>query len=53
VEGEVDRTAQTLTARVKQLAERYATPLPTLMKDVSDLTDRVNGHLTKMGAVWK
>ena len=30
VQGELDRVSQTLTGRVWQLAERYATPLPKL-----------------------
>src|SRR5207253_4802496 len=28
VQGELDRVSQMLTARIRQLAERYATPLP-------------------------
>ena len=28
VQGELDRVSQALTGRIKQLAERYATPLP-------------------------
>jgi len=28
VQGELDRVSQTLTGRIRQLAERYATPLP-------------------------
>ena len=30
VQGELDRVSQTLTGRIRQLAERYATPLPQL-----------------------
>ena len=28
VQGELDRVSQALTGRIRQLAERYATPLP-------------------------
>ena len=35
------------------LAERYASPLPQLTIEVAALAARVDGHLTKMGAVWK
>lgn len=34
-------------------AERYVTPLPQLTDEVATLTARVDGHLKKMGAVWK
>jgi type I restriction enzyme M protein len=44
---------QTLTGRIRQLAERYATPLPQLVDELATLATRVDGHLKKMGAVWK
>jgi type I restriction enzyme M protein len=53
VQGELDRVSQTLTGRIRQLAERYATPLPQLTDEVATLAVRVDGHLKKMGAVWK
>ena len=53
VQGELDRVSQTLTGRIRQLAERYATPLPQLTDEVAALAARVDGHLKKMGAVWK
>ncbi|MEK7768235.1 MAG: type I restriction endonuclease subunit M, partial [Pseudomonadota bacterium] len=53
VQGELDRVSQTLTGRVRQLAERYATPLPKLNDDIKTLAARVDQHLKKMGAVWK
>ena len=52
VQGELDRVSQTLTSRIRQLAERYATPLPTLTKDLATLSALVDEHLKKMGAVW-
>ena len=37
VQGELDRVSQTLTGRIRQLAERYATPLPQLTDEVATL----------------
>lgn len=53
VQGELDRVSQTLTGRIRQLAERYATPLPQLVAEVTTLAARVDKHLKNMGAVWK
>lgn len=53
VQGELDRVSQTLTGRIRQLAERYATPLPQLTDEVATLAARVDEHLKKMGAVWE
>ena len=53
VQGELDRVSQTLTGRIRELAERYATPLPQLNDEVAVLAARVEGHLSKMGASWK
>lgn len=53
VQGELDRVSQTLTGRIRQLAERYATPMPQLTDEVAALAARVDGHLQKMGAAWK
>ena len=52
VQGELDRVSQTLTGRIRQLAERYATPLPRLLEEVDTLATRVDEHLRKMGASW-
>jgi type I restriction enzyme M protein len=52
VQTELDRVSQALTGRIRQLAERYATPLPKLTEEVESLAARVEGHLKKMGAVW-
>jgi type I restriction enzyme M protein len=53
VQGELDRVSQTLTGRIRQLAERYTTSLPQLTDEVAALAARVEGHLKKMGAVWE
>ena len=52
VQGELDRVSQTLTGRIRELAERYATPLPQLTDEVAVLAARVEAHLAKMGAIW-
>jgi type I restriction enzyme M protein len=41
--------SQTLTGRIRQLAERYASPLPQLTGEVEQLAVRVAGHMKKMG----
>ena len=38
-----------MTGRIRQLAERYAAPLPQLVEEVETLADRVEEHLKKMG----
>jgi type I restriction enzyme M protein len=53
VQSELDRVSQALTGRIRQLAERYATPLPKLTNEVESLTASVDQHLKKMGAIWK
>ncbi len=53
VQAELDRVSQTLTGRIRELAERYATPLPKLTEEVETLAARVDEHLKKMGASWK
>jgi len=53
VQGELDRVSQTLTGRIRELAERYATPLPQLTDEVATHAARVEEHLKRMGAVWK
>jgi type I restriction enzyme M protein len=49
VQGEIDRVSQTLTGRIRLLAERYAAPLPQLVSEVDDLAAKVAAHLAKMG----
>ncbi|WP_243382362.1 type I restriction-modification system subunit M [Geothrix alkalitolerans] len=53
VQGELDRVSQTLTGRLRELAQRYATPLPELETELVTLSTRVEDHLKRMGAVWK
>lgn len=51
--AELDRVSQTLARRVKELAERYETPLPQLTDRVAALEARVSRHLEKMSFAWK
>ena len=52
VQTELNRVSQTLTGRIRQLAERYATALPHLTDEVEPLSARVDEHLKKMGSRW-
>jgi len=53
VQGELDRVSQTLTGRIRELAERYAVTLPELTEKVEMLFAKVEEHLKKMGATWR
>lgn len=49
IHGEMDRISQSLTQRVKELAERYETPMPQMTERVAELEEKVNRHLERMG----
>jgi len=49
---EMDRIYHNLAGRVRELVERYETPLPNLSNDVKELTAKVDQHLKKMGFRW-
>ena len=49
IEGEEQRLTQQLAGRVKELEDRYAKPLPMLEEEVAALSEKVDGHLKKMG----
>ncbi len=53
IHGEMDRVSQQLTQRVKELAERYETPMPQMVSRVAKLEAKVNRHLEQMGFIWK
>jgi type I restriction enzyme M protein len=53
IQSEMDRISQSLTQRVKELAERYETPLPQMTERVDELEEKVNRHLEEMGFAWK
>ena len=49
---EVNEVSQKLASRIKELAERYETPLPRFAAEVQDLTKKVDSHLERMGFRW-
>jgi len=49
IKGEIDHISQRLTNRIKELADRYETPLPNIDQEVKNLEEKVNKHLIKMG----
>lgn len=49
---EIERVTQKLSNRVKELEERYSTPLPALTQSVDNLSDKVSDHLKAMGLEW-
>jgi len=49
IHGEMDRISQALTRRVKELAERYETPLAQLSDRVAEMEAKVNAYLQRMG----
>jgi type I restriction enzyme M protein len=49
VRSELDRVSQALTSRIRQVAERYATPLPQITTEVETFAARVDEHLKRMG----
>ncbi|HPQ95227.1 MAG: type I restriction-modification system subunit M [Thiothrix sp.] len=53
VRGEMDRISQRLAQRVRELAERYESPLPVLTQQMVDAEAAVSAHLAKMGFVWQ
>ena len=52
VHHEMGRVSQQLAQRVKELAERYETPLPQMVSRVAELESKVNRHLEQMGYTW-
>jgi len=52
IKTEMDAISHRLTERIKELAERYETPMPKLTNEVADLTNKVENHLKKMGYAW-
>ena len=52
ISGEVQRLTQNLTERVKELEERYAQPLPSLVQDVQEFSMKVEKHLSNIRVEW-
>lgn len=49
IEEEIDKTAQTLAGRVKELGLRYEETLPEINKKVNELENKVAEHFKNMG----
>ncbi len=52
IKGEMDRISQRLTERIKELAERYASPLPSLFAEMEELSSKVDSHIKTLGFIW-
>lgn len=52
IRTELDSISHRLAQRIKELADRYETPLSALTTEVGDLTAKVEKHLKQMGLVW-
>ena len=52
IHTEMQRISQRLTQRIKELADRYDTPLPIILDEVGKLEKKVNTHLAEMGFEW-
>jgi type I restriction enzyme M protein len=52
IDAEMQRVTNALANRIKELEERYSTPLPALLTETETLQAKVDGHLKKMGFVW-
>ena len=50
---ELNYISQILTSRIKELAERYATPLPKLNNDLDEISAKVKDHLKKIGTNYE
>jgi type I restriction enzyme M protein len=53
IKSEMDLISQRLAQRVKELTERYETPLPGVSKNVNELENKVSVHLKEMGYIWE
>jgi len=52
IKAEIERITQQLANRIKTLEERYSIPMPALVDNVTELSDKVDEHLKKMGLAW-
>jgi type I restriction enzyme M protein len=52
IRTEMDNISHRLTQRIKELADRYETPMPKLALSLNDLTSKVEGHLKQMNFKW-
>ena len=52
VENELDSTILKLSKRLSELNDRYLLPLPTIEKELEELSQRVKAHIGKLGVKW-
>ena len=52
IHSEMERISESLTHRVKELVDRYETPVSKIAKHVADLEMKVSRYLVRMGFVW-
>ena len=52
INAEENRLTQHLSARILELADRYAYPLPRVEKEVETYGEKVETHLKQMGLSW-
>ena len=52
IQTEIDAISQSLTGRIKELAERYEKTLGELDAEAEEFEAKVSVHLEKMGLVW-
>ena len=52
INSEIESVSHKLAGRIKELAERYETPLPQLTSHVDKLSSKVDEHLKEMGFKW-
>lgn len=52
IHAEMDHISYALTTRIKELADRYETPLPQIAIRTNEFEAKVNQHLKGMGFAW-
>jgi len=53
IDDETEDAVIRLAMRIKELAERYAEPLPEINRQVQELEQKVRKHLQQMGYTWE
>lgn len=53
MQNELDYVSEKLYSRIRELAERYEAPLPKLINEVDNFSNKVEEHLKGIGKFWK
>ena len=53
MQNELDYVSEKLYSSIRELAERYETPLPILIDEVDNFSNKVEEHLKGIGKFWK